>query len=120
MPVLNTHKKSLLLIALCLVSCITLCGCSQKSAALKSIRAYMNKQGVPINQIESKTIKKDFKQGGYQEEVTLKNDPGIDYLYIYSSLYKNSYRHVNLNCFRDNFSYGIDTGMKYKPIPDGK
>ena len=51
--------------------------------AEKETYRYMKKQGIPIENIESKIIRKDYKLNGYYVHVKLKDDPEFQYEYNY-------------------------------------
>ncbi|OCA83999.1 hypothetical protein A8F94_14780 [Bacillus sp. FJAT-27225] len=55
----------------------------QKYLSEKDVAEYMKKQGISKENIKSKEVKKDYKQGGYYVNVELKDDPGVIYEYIW-------------------------------------
>ncbi len=81
----------------------------QKSMSEKAVVKYMKEQGISEQNIKSKHVMKDYKQGGYFINIELKDDPGINYEYIWSKS-----RGVVLIVFRGNA--GMDEGMKYPPL----
>lgn len=81
----------------------------QKSMSEKAVAEYMKEQGISEQNIKSKQVMKDYKQGGYFITVELKDDPGINYQYTWSKK-----RGVVLLVFRENA--GMDEGMKYPPL----
>lgn len=82
----------------------------QKSFAKGAVEEYMVKQKISKENVKTKDIMKDYKQGGYIINVELKDDPGIIYEYTWS---KN--RGVILIVYKDNSGMG-DKGMKYPPL----
>lgn len=87
----------------------------QKAEAKQAINLYMKKQGITKSMIKSKRMFRSFKMGDYGFHVTLKNDSKIGYEYIFDRGY-SYYKHVFLGCYKNNYSLGIDTGMKYPPL----
>lgn len=83
----------------------------QKVMAEKAVEQYMKKQGISENNIDGKGIMKDYKRGGYEINGQLKDDPGLDYRYTWTTEHG-----VILIVYVGNGS--IDTGMKYPPIPE--
>ena len=55
----------------------------QKSFATNAFEDYIVSQGTSLENIESKEVFKDYKQGGYFINVTYKDDPEFMYEYIY-------------------------------------
>jgi len=55
----------------------------QKSFATNAFEDYIVSQGTSLENIESKEIFKDYKQGGYFINVIYKDNPSLKYKYIY-------------------------------------
>ena len=81
----------------------------EKHMANQAIEEYMKNQGIPEEMIESKKYLKDYKQGGYEINIELLDDPGLTYQYSWVKS-----RGVVLLVFRGGS--GMDTGMKYPPL----
>lgn len=93
----------------------------QRVLAKKKYDQYAAQQGVIVSDIKSKTVFKDYKQGGYYINVEYHSDPNHRYLYHYflidrkktGTLLNTMHCHVydRQNNRLDNF-----TGVVYKPI----
>src|SRR5690625_7866047 len=55
----------------------------QRSLALQKFDEYIELQGVDKDNIESKEVVKNYKQGGYLIRVNYKDDPEFQYRYQY-------------------------------------
>lgn len=77
--------------------------------AKDAIEQYIKKQGIHEDNILSKEYMKDYKQGGYEVSIELKNDPGLTYTYNWLKK-----RGVVLLVSRGGA--GMDSGMKYPPL----
>lgn len=81
----------------------------EKHLANLAVEEYMKDQGISEETIESKKYLKDYKQGGYEINIELRDDPGLTYQYSWVKS-----RGVVLLVFRGDS--GMDTGMKYPPL----
>ncbi|EFM0818569.1 DUF3139 domain-containing protein [Listeria monocytogenes] len=82
---------------------------THKKEANNQFENYIAKQGLTNEDIQSKEMKKDSKQGGYIFTVVYKDDQGLTYEYTYVP--NND---MTLLVFKNN--EGIDSGMKHKPL----
>ncbi|WP_147533277.1 DUF3139 domain-containing protein [Bacillus marasmi] len=106
-------KKIIILvsiISLVIIGFLINCYPVQRSMADKAVQQYMDKQGISKDNIVGKNIMKDYKQGGYEIDIVLKDDPGLVYSYFWRK--ENG---VVLLVFI-NGTAGIDEGMKYPPL----
>lgn len=62
---MNKKVKIMLLLGIIVIGIIVYQYPMQKALAQRSFTSYINKQGVVSDEIESKKIIKDWKQGGY-------------------------------------------------------
>lgn len=81
----------------------------EKHMANQAIEEYIKDQGIPEEMIESEKYLKDYKQGGYEINIELLDDPGLTYQYSWVKT-----RGVVLLVYRGGS--GMDTGMKYPPL----
>lgn len=79
--------------------------------AEKAFEAYIIAQGVNQDNIATKTVMKDYKVGGYDFDVTFKDEPAT---YRYNYFYDAELKIVHLIVFDDGRS--IEDGMKYPPL----
>ncbi|EBF5152575.1 DUF3139 domain-containing protein [Listeria monocytogenes] len=111
-----TKRKKILVLSLAIVGVLVIGGSfflytqsSHKKEANNQFESYTNKQGISPNDIEKKSMEKDYKQGGYILNVIFKDDPAYTYEYIYMP--NND---MTLLVFKDNV--GVDSGMKHEPL----
>lgn len=93
----------------------------QRVLAKKKYDQYAAQQGVIVSDIKSKTVFKDYKQGGYYINVEYNRDPNHRYQYQYflidrkktGTLFNTMYCYVydNQNNCLDDY-----TNVVYKPI----
>lgn len=93
----------------------------QRVLAEKKYEQYAAQQGVIVSDIKSKTVFKDYKQGGYYINVEYNRDPNHRYQYQYflidrkktGTLFNTMYCYVydNQNNCLDDY-----TNVVYKPI----
>lgn len=65
LSIMNKKVKIMLLLGIIVIGIIVYQYPMQKALAQRSFTSYINKQGVVSDEIESKKIIKDWKQGGY-------------------------------------------------------
>jgi hypothetical protein len=108
---MNTKNKSFIFVIIILfVGFLIYWYPVQKYMAKNAVEQYMEKQGISVDNVDGKHIMKDYKQGGYEIDVVLKDDPGLVYAY-----YWRPKRAVVLIVYVDG-NAGIDEGMKYPPL----
>ncbi len=99
----------------------------QKALAQRSFTSYINKQGVVSDEIESKKIIKDWKQGGYLIIVTFRNDENNKYYYHYQTWThkkgeKLRFNRITLSIIDEKKSIVLDDPYdgkcKYPPIQE--
>ncbi|EHD1395477.1 DUF3139 domain-containing protein [Listeria monocytogenes] len=82
--------------------------------ANEAVDDYLAAQKVESNQIKTRTIQKDWTQGGYYITIEFKGDPDLVYEYNYLNKRDTPY-HIYLMAFKDGSSQGDN--MKYPPLP---
>ena len=96
----------------------------QRYLAEKTFNEYIKIQGTTEENIQSKTVFKDYKQNGYIIDVVYKDDPELNYDYKYSvDTIKdmNSYRAIRLNVYTKTNNESVELSgdsenIKYPPI----
>lgn len=95
----------------------------QKLLTNISFHDYIEHQGIDIENIQSKVIKKDYKQNGYWIDVVYKDDPEWRYSYHFLCRdLRNIFSYKSINCIiynSKNESYelvGGEDSVKYPPL----
>ena len=92
-----------------------------KAFAQQRYERYAAEQGIPISDIETKRVFKDYLQGGYIIDVTYKSDPEhrYEYQYFLVNRRKSQTFFDTMYCWvYDNHNNELDdyTGCVYQPL----
>lgn len=98
----------------------------QRALANEKYNYYSLKQEVEEGDLESKTLTKDFKNGGYTVEVKYKSDPGKRYVYHYTPYIKGEnyedweFHLMDLEIFDGEKKLNRFNKVSYPPIEEIK
>ncbi len=124
---MNKRKKMMLLLSIIAIGVVIYQYPIQKELAQRSFENYISKQGIASNNIASKEIVKDWKQGGYLVVVTFNDDINNKYYYHYEPWTNRKgeslkFNRMSLNIIDEKTStvldYPYDGKCKYPPIEE--
>ncbi|MEH6943052.1 DUF3139 domain-containing protein [Bacillus sp. JJ722] len=88
----------------------------QKKQAEQALEYYIEKQGISKENIKSKKIMKDYKQGGYTIDITFRDDPEVNYQYVYGNAHNNKPFSISLAGYDKNNSSIDAEDLLHKPL----
>ncbi|EAC8350546.1 DUF3139 domain-containing protein [Listeria monocytogenes] len=103
------------LLVLCLIGYLFL-SVVPRHKANESVDDYLAAQKVESNQIKTRTIQKDWTQGGYYITIVFKDDPDLVYEYNYNSKRDLPY-HIFVDAYK-NGSGQTEDNMKHPPLQE--
>lgn len=114
---MDTYKKTWIIIGLIILIVIAsyiFFSAVPKHRASRAIDGYMENQNISQDQINTREIMKDWKNGGYVATIVFKDDPKLIYEYSYDKRIDYPY-HIFLNAYK-NGSGQTEKEMKHPPM----